>query len=144
MLSALSSLLQNKVEAQVSRGIKGLGAAAVVGLMLLTAYIAAVVALALFLAERMSPWEAAAFIALGFALMGGAILLFMALKASADERAEQAAAAARQARQDTQSSMLSALTGAEGSGKQVVAIATIAGLILSSFLNKNDDGDDED
>lgn len=144
MLSALSALLQNKVEAQVSRGIKGLGAVAVVGLMLLTAYIAAVVALALFLVERMSPWEAAAFIALGFALMGGAILVFMSLKASADERAEAAAAAARQARQDTQSNMLSALTGAEGSGKQVVAIATIAGLILSSFLNKDDNEDDED
>ncbi|MFN4185530.1 MAG: phage holin family protein [Hyphomonas sp.] len=144
MLSALSSLLQNKVEAQVSRGIKGLGAVAVVGLMLLTAYIAAVAALGLFLVERMSPWEAAAFIALGFALMGGAILVFMSLKASADERAEAAAAAARQARQDTQSNMLSALTGAEGGGKQVVAIATIAGLILSSFLNKDDDEDDED
>ncbi|PKP82328.1 MAG: hypothetical protein CVT79_05205 [Alphaproteobacteria bacterium HGW-Alphaproteobacteria-18] len=141
MLSALSSLLQNKVEAQVSRGIKGLGAAAVVGLMLLTAYIAAVVALALFLAERMSPWEAAAFIALGFALMGGAILLFMSLKADADQRAEEAAA---RARQDTQNQMLSALTGGEGGGKQAMVIAAIAGLILSSLLGKGDDEDDDD
>lgn len=144
MLSFLSSVLQNQVEAKVNRGIKGLGAVALIGVFLLTAYVAAVAALALFLAERMSPWASAAFIALGFALMGGLILLFMSLKASADERAEAAEAAARQARQDPQSSMLSALTGAEGSGKQVVAIAAIAGLILSSWLSKDEDGDDED
>ncbi|ABI78136.1 hypothetical protein HNE_2267 [Hyphomonas neptunium ATCC 15444] len=141
MFSALSSLLQNKVEAQVSRGIKGLGAVAVIAVLLLTAYIAAVLALALFLMERMRPWEAAAFIALGFALMGGAVLVLMSVRSAAEERAEEAAAAARQ---DPQSNMLSALTGAEGSGKQIVAITAIAGLILSSFLNKDDDEDDED
>lgn len=144
MFSALSSLLQNKVEAQVSRGIKGLGAVAVIAVLLLTAYIAAVLALALFLMERMNPWEAAAFIALGFALMGGAVLVILSLRSAAEDRAEEAAAAARQTRQDPQMNMLSALTGAEGSGKQVVAIAAIAGVILSSFLNKDDDGDDED
>ncbi|MFN3609592.1 MAG: phage holin family protein [Hyphomonas sp.] len=144
MFSALSSLLQNKVEAQVSRGIKSLGAVAVIAVLLLTAYIAAVLALALFLMERMSPWEAAAFIALGFALMGGAVLVILSLRSAAEDRAEEAAAAARQARQDPQMNMLSALTGAEGSGKQVVAIAAIAGVILSSFLNKDDDAGDED
>lgn len=140
MFSLLSSLLQNKVEAQVNRGIKGLGAVAVVGLFLLTAYIAAVMALALFLAERMSAWEAAAFMALGFALMGGGVLVVLSMKSAAEDRAEEAAAAAR-ARQEPQSNLLSALTGAEGGGKQIVAITAIAGLILSSFLNKDEDED---
>ena len=140
MLSFLSSLLQSHVEVQVNRGIKGLGTIAVVGVMLLTAYIAAVLALALFLAERMSPWAAAAFIALGFALMAGLILLFVSLKNDADKRAEEAAA---RARQDTQAQMLSALTGGEGGGKQAMVIAAIAGLILSSLLGKGGDEDDD-
>lgn len=139
MLSFLSSLLQSHVEVQVNRGIKGLGTIAVVGVLLLTAYVAAVAALALFLAERMSPWAAAAFMALGFALMAGAILLFMSMKNDADKRAEEAAA---KARQDAQQQMLSALTGGEGGSKQAMVIAAIAGLVLSSLLGKGDDGDD--
>ena len=139
MLSFLSSLLQSHVEVQVNRGIKGLGTIAVVGVLLLTAYVAAVSALALFLAERMSPWAAAAFMALGFALMAGAILLVMSMKNDADKRAEEAAA---KARQDAQQQMLSALTGGEGGSKQAMVIAAIAGLVLSSLLGKGDDGDD--
>jgi hypothetical protein len=139
MLSFLSSLLQSHVEVQVNRGIKGLGTIAVVGVLLLTAYVAAVAALALFLAERMSPWAAAAFMALGFALMAGAILLVMSMKNDADKRAEEAAA---KARQDAQQQMLSALTGGEGGSKQAMVIAAIAGLVLSSLLGKGDDGDD--
>lgn len=142
MLSLLSSLLQNQVGAQVNRSIKGLGTLAVVAVFLLTAYIAAVVALALFLAQQMSPWAATAFVALGFAVMGGALVLFMSLKAEADERAEAAAA---KARQDTQQQFLSALTGSEGGGKQAMVIAAIAGLVLSSLLGKGeDDEEDED
>ena len=139
MLSFLSSLLQSHVEVQVNRGIKGLGTIAVVGVLLLTAYVAAVAALALFLAEQMSPWAAAAFIALGFALMAGAILLVMSMKNDADKRAEEAAA---KARQDAQQQMLSALTGGEGGSKQAMVIAAIAGLVLSSLLGKGDDGED--
>lgn len=139
MLSFLSSLLQSHVEVQVNRGIKGLGTIAVVGVLLLTAYVAAVSALALFLAERMSPWAAAAFMALGFALMAGAILLVMSMKNDADKRAEEAAA---KARQDAQQQMLSALTGGEGGSKQAMVIAAIAGLVLSSLLGKGDDGED--
>lgn len=139
MLSFLSSLLQSHVEVQVNRGIKGLGTIAVVGVLLLTAYVAAVAALALFLAERMSPWAAAAFMALGFALMAGAILLVMSMKNDADKRAEEAAA---KARQDAQQQMLSALTGGEGGSKQAMVIAAIAGLVLSSLLGKGDDGED--
>ncbi|OZB17603.1 MAG: hypothetical protein B7X53_05750 [Hyphomonas sp. 34-62-18] len=139
MLSFLSSLLQSHVEVQVNRGIKGLGTIAVVGVLLLTAYVAAVAALALFLAERMSPWAAAAFMALGFALMAGAILLVMSMKNDADKRAEEAAA---KARQDAQQQMLSALTGGAGGSKQAMVIAAIAGLVLSSLLGKGDDGED--
>ena len=139
MLSFLSSLLQSHVEVQVNRGIKGLGTIAVVGVLLLTAYVAAVAALALFLAEQMSPWAAAAFIALGFALMAGAILLVMSIKNDADKRAEEAAA---KARQDAQQQMLSALTGGEGGSKQAMVIAAIAGLVLSSLLGKGDAGED--
>lgn len=139
MLSFLSSLLQSHVEVQVNRGIKGLGTIAVVGVLLLTAYVAAVAALALFLAEQMSPWAAAAFMALGFALMAGAILLVMSMKNDADKRAEEAAA---KARQDAQQQMLSALTGGEGGSKQAMVIAAIAGLVLSSLLGKGDDGED--
>lgn len=141
MLSLLSSLLQNQVEVQVNRGIRGLATAAVIGVMLLTAYVAAVVALALFLAEKMSPWAAAASIALGFALMGGLILLFGSFREDAEKRAEEAAA---KARQDSQNQMLSALTGAEGGGKQAMVIAAIAGLVLSSLLGKGDDEDSDD
>lgn len=139
MLSFLSSLLRGQVGEQVNRGIKGLGTLAVVGVMLLTAYIAAVAALALFLAERMSPWAAAAFIALGFSLMAGAILLVMSMKNNAENRAEEAAA---KARQDAQQQMLSALMGGEGGGKQAMVIAAIAGIVLSSLLGKGDGDDD--
>lgn len=139
MLSFLSSLLQSQVEDKVNQGIRGLGTAALVGLLLLTAYVAAVVALALFLAERMSPWAAAAFMALGFALMAGTILLVMSMKHDADKRAEEAAA---KARQDAQQQMLSALTGGEGSGKQAMVIAAIAGLVLSSLLGKGEGDED--
>lgn len=139
MLSFLSSLLQSQVEDKVNQGIRGLGTAALVGLLLLTAYVAAVVALALFLAERMSPWAAAAFMALGFALMAGTILLVMSMKHDADKRAEEAAA---KARQDAQQQMLSALTGVEGSGKQAMVIAAIAGLVLSSLLGKGEGDED--
>lgn len=141
MLSLLSSLLQNQVEVQVTRGIRGLATVAVIGVMLLTAYVAAVAALALFLAEKMSPWAAAASIALGFAVMGGLILLFGSLREDAEKRAEEAAA---KARQDSQNQMLSALTGAEGGGKQAMVIAAIAGLVLSSLLGKGDDEDSDD
>lgn len=140
MLSFLSSMLQSQVEDKVNQGIRGLGTAALVGLLLLTAYVAAVAALALFLAERMSPWAAAAFMALGFALMAGAILLVMSMKHDADKRAEEAAA---KARQDAQQQMLSALTGGEGGGKQAMVIAAIAGLVLSSLFGKGDDGDED-
>lgn len=140
MLSLLSSLLQNQVGDQVNRSLKGLVTLAFVAVFLLTAYVAAVAALALFLAEQMSPWAAAAAIALGFALLSGAILMFMSVKSDAEERAEAAAA---QARQDAQSQLLSALTGAEGGSKQVMMIAAIAGLVLSSLLGKDED-DDED
>lgn len=139
MLSLLSSLLQGQVGEQVNRGIKGLGTIAVVGVLLLTAYGAAVAALALFLAERMSPWAAAAFIALGFALMAGLILLVMSMKNNADTRAEEAAS---KARADAQQQMLSALSGGQGGGKQAMVIAAIAGLVLSSLLGKGDDDED--
>lgn len=139
MLSLLSSLLQGQVGEHVNRGIKGLGTIAVVGVLLLTAYGAAVAALALFLAERMSPWAAAAFIALGFALMAGLILLVMSMKNNADTRAEEAAS---KARADAQQQMLSALSGGQGGGKQAMVIAAIAGLVLSSLLGKGDDDED--
>ncbi|MFN4025354.1 MAG: phage holin family protein [Hyphomonas sp.] len=140
MLSLLTSLLQSHVEEKVSRGIKGLGSLAVIALFLLTAYGAAVAALALFLTEHTSPWMAAAFMALGFALMAGGVLLVRSLAGEAERRRAEAVA---QARQEAREEMLSALTGASGGGRQAAVIAAIAGLVLSSLLGKDgDDGED--
>ena len=136
MLSFLSSILQNQVGQQVNRGIRGLGMIAIIAVFVLTAYGAGVTALALFLSQHMSGWAAAAYIALGFALMAGAVLMIMSLRHRAEDRAEEAAA---KARQDAQQQMLSALTGGEGGGKQAMVLAAMAGLLLSSLLGKGDD-----
>lgn len=141
MLSLLSSLLQNQVGEQVSRGIKGLGFIVVSGFFLLTAYVAGVAALALYLAEHMSPWAAAGWMALGFAVLGGGVLVAMSVKNNSDKRAEEAAS---KARQDTQQQMMAALTGGEGAGKQAMVLAAIAGLVLSSLIGKGSDEDDDD
>lgn len=138
MLSLLSSLLQSHVEEKVSRGIKGLGLLAVIALFVLTAYAAAVTALALFLTEHTSPWMAAAFIALGFAVMAGGVLLVRTLAEDAERRRAEAVA---QAREEARQEMLSALTGAGGGGRQAAVLAAIAGIVLSSLLGKGEDGE---
>lgn len=139
MLSLLSSLLQSQVEEKVSRGLKGLGSMAVIALFMLTAYVAAVAALALFLTEHTSPWMAAAFIALGFALMAGGVVLVHTLAGEAERRQAEAVA---QARHEARQEMLAALTGASGGGRQAAVIAAIAGIVLSSLLGKGEDGED--
>lgn len=137
MMSLLSSLLQNQVDVQVSRGIKGLGLYAVVSLFLLTAYVFALVALAFFLVERMSPWVAMAAIALGFLLLGGAVFLAGNLSRQADKRQAEAVA---EARKEARDEVLSSLTG--GGTRSALVLAAMVGLAASGLFGKDEDGED--
>lgn len=146
ILSFLTSFLQADVEAAVSRKVQGFGLKAVAILCLLTAYIAGLAALGLYLAQEfMSPWAAAGSIALGFVVLGGGVWTFSVMQEQAAKREAEAIA---NAREEARMEILSAF-GVNGSsngpgGKQVTLLLTLAGFLISAFLKKNQDNDDDE
>lgn len=138
MLSLLSSLLSLSnldVGSAVSRRAKGFGYTLIAAVFLFTAYVAAVGALAFFLAEHMSTWAALAVVAAGFTAAAGFAFWFGAMSArAAEERAKEVAAARQKATLGT----LTGLALGGGSTKTLV-IAALAGLVAGGLLGAKDE-----
>jgi hypothetical protein len=136
LLSALLSLAQVDVGGAVSRRAKSAGYVIAAAVFLLTAYIAGVVALSLYLAERMHPWAALAVVAAGFAVAAALTLWVGARTARAAEERDRELAAARQ------EAALGALSGFafSGSAKSLIA-AALAGLVAGGLFTSHKDPD---
>jgi hypothetical protein len=129
LITALLSLAQVDVGGAVTRRAKSAGYIIAAAVFLLTAYAAAVGALALYLGQRMHPWAALAVVAAGFAAAAALTLWIGARNArAAEERARELAAARQEA-------ALEALSGFafSGSAKTLVA-AALAGLVAGGLL----------
>lgn len=131
LLQTVLSLTGLDLGAAVTRRARGFGALMIAVLFVLTAYITGVVALALYLAERMSPWAALFVIAAGFAAAAGVTLGISAMMARESEREAEELAQARQ------QSALTALIGQASSGggaSKTLLLAALAGLVAGGVL----------
>ncbi|MDP3459219.1 MAG: hypothetical protein Q8S09_08100 [Hyphomonas sp.] len=139
-LSSLLSLAKLDIGSFISLQAKGLGYKLVAFLFLLTAYVLAVGALAVYLAGLLSPWAALGAIALGFA--GAAALVYWIGTRSTRAEAERA----RELADARQKATLDALTGfaVGGSSTRTLIIAALAGVLAGGLLDsrgKSDPGD---
>lgn len=117
-----------------------MGFTLVAALFLLTAYVLAIGALALFLSEHMSPWAALGAIALGFIGAAGLVYWFGTMSARAEEaRAKELA----QARKNATLGTLSGLAVGGGSTKTLI-IAALAGVLAGGLLDSRGKSGDED
>ncbi|MEQ9507102.1 MAG: hypothetical protein RLO80_12625 [Hyphomonas sp.] len=130
LLSTLLSLTNVNVGAAVSRGASGFGYMFIAILLLLTAYLLGIGALAVFLAERLSLWAALAVIAGGLVIAAGLILWRASVKSKEAKEQLQASSSARKA------AGLGALTalGAGASGRSLI-LAALAGLLANELLS---------
>lgn len=130
LLSTLLSLTSVDVGAAVSRRASGFGYTLIAGILLLTAYLLAIGALAVFLAERINLWAALAIIAAALAVAAGLILWRASVKSREAAEKLQASSSARKA------AGLGALTalGAGASGRALI-LAALAGLLANELLS---------
>ena len=140
LLSTLLSFTSFDVGGAVSRQAKGIGFTLVAALFLLTAYVLAIGALALFLSEHMSPWAALGAIALGFIGAAGLVYWFGTMSARAEEARAQELA---QARKNATLGTLSGLAVGGGSTKTLI-IAALAGVLAGGLLDSRGKSGDED
>lgn len=140
LLSTLLSFTNIDVGGAVSRRAKGFGFTLIAGLFLLTAYVLAVGALAIYLSEQMSPWAALGVIALGFLAAAGMVFWYATMTARVEEERAREAAAARQ------QATLGALTGllAGGVSTKTMVIAALAGLVAGGLLDPRGETDNKD
>jgi len=131
LLSTLLSLMQVDMGRAVSRRAKGLGLMLIAALFLLTAYVLAVGALAVYLSERISPSAALGVIALGLLAAAGILFACAAIGARVEEERARETASARQ------QAALGALTDllAGGVPARTMVIAALAGLIAGGLLD---------
>lgn len=131
LLSSLMSLASLDLGSAVSRQAKGLGYTLVAILLLLTAYILAVCALAFYLSRQMGTWGALGAIALGFVAAAGLVFWFGARSARAEARRAREVASARQ---KATLGTLAGLAVGGGSTKMLV-IAALAGVLAGGLLD---------
>ncbi|MGA1342558.1 MAG: hypothetical protein ACO33A_05845, partial [Hyphomonas sp.] len=96
LLSTLLSLMQFDMGRAVSRRARGVGLMLIAALFLLTAYVLAVGALAVYLSGRISPSAALGVIALGLLAAAGILFGCAAIGARVEQERVREAAAARQ------------------------------------------------
>ncbi len=130
LLSLLLSLSGNAAGAAVARKTRSAGYIILAGVLLFTAYLAGVAALAVYLAEHMSPWAALAVLAGSLVVAAGAVLLIGAWQSKAVSRPPAAASP------DPVMAALDALSGfaADGSPRSLL-VAAVAGLVAGSLLD---------
>jgi len=140
LLSTLLSFTNLDVGGAVSRRAKGIGFTLVAAFLLLTAYVLAVGALAVYLAEQMSLWAALGVIALGFLAAAGIVFWYGTMTARVEEERAREATAARQ------KAALGALTGilAGSVSTRTLIIAALAGLLAGGLLDTRSEPDTED
>lgn len=130
LLSTLLSLSNVDVGAAVSRRASGFGYTFLAILLLLTAYLLGIAALAVFLAERLSLWAALAVIAGGLVVAAALVLWRASVKAQEAKQQLQASSSARKA---AGLGALAAL-GTGASGRSLI-LAALAGLLVNELLS---------
>ena len=130
LLSTLLSLSNVDVGAAVSRRASGFGYTFLAILLLLTAYLLGIAALAVFLAERLSLWAALAVIAGGLVVAAVLVLWRASVKSQEAKQQLQASSSARKA---AGLGALAAL-GTGASGRSLI-LAALAGLLVNELLS---------
>ena len=130
LLSTLLSLSNVDVGAAVSRRASGFGYTFLAILLLLTAYLLGIAALAVFLAERLSLWAALAVIAGGLVVAAALVLWRASVKSQEAKQQLQASSSARKA---AGLGALAAL-GTGASGRSLI-LAALAGLLVNELLS---------
>lgn len=131
LLTLLLSLSSNAAGSAVARKTRSVGYIIAAGVLLFTAYLAGVAALAVYLAEHMSPWAALAVLAGSLVVAAGAALLFGAWRSNETSRQQPTATA-----QDPAMAALNVISGlaADGSPRSLL-VAAVAGLVAGSLLD---------
>ena len=121
------SLSGDAVGGAVARGTKSIAPIIVAGVLLFTAYLAGIAALAVYLAEHMSLWIALAVLAGSLVIAAGAALLIGSMQ-SHQPSAKPFASSAQEA-------ALNALSGLAADGSpRALLVAACVGLVAGSLM----------